>query len=137
MNKVLRKPKAEYLVVAMSLLVLLVGWALEQWLGDHSHAFQRSGSVLVCIGVISGYLDFKRLYTDNYATEVQSREKKRLETDIVHSDEALSAKVRGSTDELIDRAQSIKEAGERRVGLIDIAVLIFGTLVWGFGDLIF
>ena len=128
--------KVEIVVIAAALFVLAIGFIFELALGGWSNAFQRSGSVVVCVGIFFGARDLKSVYADRFEDLVRKLKEKRLENDIVFSDEELDAGVRGSTNYFISRARSIRESGEKRVILIDAIVLILGTVIWGFGDLI-
>ena len=83
-----------------------------------------------------GYLDIKRVYGQKFNALVRELESNRLENDIVHSDAALEKQVKGSTDYLMSEAASTKENGEKRIVLIDMLILLSGTFIWGFGDLL-
>lgn len=128
---------SEIVVIITAVLVALIGIGLECLLGDSTNMFQRFGSIIVCIGIIFGALDIKSIYSNHLNELIKSTEEKREETDIVFSVGDLKKGIRGSTNYIQSRARSIKESGENRVVLIDTFVLVLGTLVWGFGDLLF
>ena len=60
-------------------------------------------------------------------------ESKRLENDIVFSDDELAHNVRGSTNSLV---KIIEKSGERHIALVEALIIGVGTLIWGFGNLI-
>ena len=128
--------KEEVVVTVAALAALAVGIVIDFLLGDCSTAFQRSGSIVVCIGIIFGYLDVGGIYEGRFEIELEKLKAKRTERDIVFTDEELEREVRGSTNYFINRARSIQGNNKNRVKLIDGFVLIGGTLIWGFGDLI-
>jgi hypothetical protein len=128
--------KEELLVIFAALIVVAIGVVLDVFLKDSLNAFQRSGSVVVCIGIIFGYFDVGGIYDGRFKLEFDKLKAKDLERDIVFSDEELERKVRGSTNYFISRARSIQGSNKNRVKMIDVIVLISGTLIWGFGDLI-
>lgn len=128
--------KAEKTVLLLVTLAVIIGITLELLLGDCSNMFQRFGAVIVCIGIIFGALDLKSAYAQEYKNTIEVTENNRMENDAVWSDKNLGNEARGTTNYFQTRANSIRESGEKRVVMIDAAVLVVGTLIWGFGDLI-
>ena len=60
-------------------------------------------------------------------------ETKRSENDIVFSGQKLARDIKGSTNSWIQKTQ---ETGKRQIALIEAIIIGVGTLIWGFGDLI-
>lgn len=67
----------------------MIGAGLEFLLGDCSNMFQRFGSIVVCIGIVFGTLDIKSIYIEKYDQLKKNTDEKRLENDIVFSDNEL------------------------------------------------
>lgn len=128
--------KKEFIALYVSILTASLGIIFELF-WQVEHAFQRSGSLVVCVGIWLVYSEIKRAYTERYERLVTQLESNRLENDIVWSDAELRAGVRGTTDHEIERALRDKDAAEKRVLRIEAIILISGTAIWGFGDLLF
>ena len=128
--------KDEFKILNFAIAIGIVGFILEFIIPGHQ-SFSRSGSLIVCIGIWFGYKDFKNTYIDNFNSEIEALETNRRQNDIVWSDSDLENKVRGTTDEVIERKEDEKNISIERVAKIDIAILLLGTIIWGFGTLPF
>ena len=60
-----------------------------------------------------------------------------MENDIVFSDEQLSNKYRGTTDARIKIKAGMHTKETRLIQYIETGILILGTIIRGFGDLLF
>ena len=132
----LQLSKEEIAVIAITLIALTFGIGIELVWGSCTDALSRSGSFIVCLGIVFGALDFKSVYERKTRDLIRDLNARRLESDIVFSDDELDDEVRGSTNYFIRRANAIKESGQKRVIVVDAGVLIVGTLISGFGDLV-
>lgn len=130
-----------FIIILLSIVVLGFGYYFsminllgKEWLS-------RSGSLVVVLGIVSGFsgiiqerLLVSRLEIRKRIELLQRRKKLRLlkvEKDFVDKEvENIEKKFADQTKELL---HSIKFS----VGLIEGALLIFGTVVWGFGDIVF
>lgn len=130
-------------VILLAILALAIGVIWELSFGSCTNAIARSGSVIVAIAIYFGIPDiavtnmlnnFEQLSV--LKKELIRLDKQSLQNDIVFSDEEIESKIKGSTPYLKDRAIAIYRANNKGVVRIDIFVGIFGTLLWGFGDLI-
>jgi hypothetical protein len=83
------------LAFVMSLVVLVTFYMISETVGDWTW-FARSGSILVCIGVLTASFDIKGKMEKSKAPDTYV-------------------------------AQTI---------IMEAAIIIIGTLVWGFGDLV-
>ncbi len=135
--------RQEFIVIAIALVTLVVGIALEIYLGSCSNAISRSGAVIVCISIFFGISDFSAtnmLNRDKELSVLKARleglNEHEVENDIVFSDADLEAKIRGSTAYLKDRAIKIYNHKNTGAAKVDVAVGILGTLIWSFGDLV-
>lgn len=126
----------ELLVIATASIVLVVGMAINVLVGECSTAFQRAGSVVVCIGIFFSFLDVGGIYEGKFEDELEKLRAKKSENDMVFSEEELEIEVRGSTNFLIKRAKLVRDKNKTRVALVDLGILLLGTFIWGFGDLV-
>ena len=127
--------KDEKIALVLSVSIALAGFIIEL-IWECSNGFSRSGSLIICVGIYFGYIDLTRIYNEKFDILVAELESKRLENDIVFSDDQLKDKaLRGSTDALRKDTSNVRENDEKRVALIDALILASGTLIWGFGDI--
>lgn len=108
-------------------------------------AFGRSGSVLVCVAILSVYvnhvltLDVERLQSIRDATSLG---KNRDEIDNNINPEITGERREAAIDSIISSNKVAKETipklSDAKNSLIRIEFIagVFGTLIWGFGDLI-
>ena len=126
--------KEEVTVLVVSFCLALLGVLIDLGSSGSWFAFQRTGSLIVCVGIVFAALDIKSIYELDYEENLRALERDRVDIDIVFDDNQLDEEVRGSTNYLRKRSLTLKESGQRRVVLIDTGVIIAGTLIWGFGD---
>lgn len=116
-----------YLIPLLCLVVVLVG-AYIQVANLGSIALARSGAVIVCLGMIRAFLDltttFKEIDND-VANGAYPRNLEDLVEGMVPLGEVAKA-----------RAENIRLSLSSRTARVDLAILIAGTLLWGFGDLV-
>ena len=126
----------EILAVMLAILFLAVGLVVSYY-WPATNASPRSGSLVVCIGIFFALRELRDSFKADYDVEFDNFESKRAETDIVPSEQDLKSRARGTTDYAQDVSKSRRDSNIRRVMTIDTSILIFGTIVWGFGDLLF
>lgn len=127
--------KREYVAIAISSAIAVVGAAINFFYSD-SGAFPRAGSLIVCVAIGFGLRDLRDVYKAKFESFAVEQEEKRLENDIVFSDAEIEVEVRGSTDQRIKVAETKAEKHGVTATTIDAGILIGGTLIWGFGDLL-
>lgn len=131
-----------YQVAFLSLAggVLYIGaWLTSiNWLGHEW--FSRSGSVVVVIGVISGFGSLfveqvlrSRLVVQERIALLKARRKFRQINAPDDFTEAEIARIEQHFDELEIKLQNTLKI---RAGALEFFMLIVGTLVWGFGDIL-
>mgnify|MGYP006076234117 CR=1 FL=1 len=113
--------------ILLCLSVALCG-AFIQFNSDSSIALSRAGAVIVCIGILYGFIELKVIFA--------KLEGKRQENDIVFSDRELKQGVRGSTDQLKTKTEADRQSLGNIAAITDMLILVAGTLLWGFGDLL-
>ena len=128
--------KRESVALVISAATAVVGATINYFYPD-SGAFPRAGSVIVCIAIAFGLRDLRDDYKAKFASFAAEQEENRLGNDIVFSEKQLKNKVRGSTDQRVEVAETEAENLGATATTIDAAILICGTLIWGFGDVLF
>lgn len=113
--------------ILLCLLVVLYG-ALIQFNSESSIALSRAGAVIVCIGILFSFVELKLIFA--------KLENKRQENDIVFSVKELKQGVRGSTDQLKTKIETDRQSLDNIAAITDMLILVAGTLLWGFGDLL-
>ena len=128
--------KNEVVALLLSVCVGAIGFVVQLFIPS-SNGFARSGSVVVCIGIYFGLIEFRKHLNKQHVDSIGRKESTRLQNDIVFSDSQIENRERGTTDVRIEAETSSYESRDRRVALMDLMILIGGTLIWGFGDLAF
>ena len=131
----------EIKIVILSVLLYVSSYLLDfRIFGDFLFLFPRSGALVVCLGIWFGLLNLP--YTLDNVLKIQNDKSVKL------FDEALIM-TRGHPEEIELNKESYQAASDdfsgnretneilkKRVLYIEFYLLIGGTLVWAFGDLI-
>ena len=128
--------RKEWLALVAAAIALMVGVLIDWFCGPNWNAFQRSGSLVVAIGIVAALKDLRPLYREQLQRRENSLEERRQEIDIVMRDDEIERGVRGTTDYALKQT---KAAFDKKLSLAiwaDLLLLVGGTLVWGFGDLV-
>jgi len=131
--------KFEIIAVGTSIIIAVTGFTLG-YIFDGVY-FSRSGSLIVVVGVIFGLLDLPSRLADidSWVKKQASIHKQEIlnknKTDGVSEQQSEQA-----YDDVIDEMTTVikSKAKKRRQKIVRIegAILVVGTLIWGFGDLI-
>ncbi len=112
-----------------SLIVTLIGILLSYNSGDWTW-FSRSGSLLVVIGIIVAVKDINKSLAeleDRKLTDYLLEKLKERRPDI-------------DENEIHDSKKEIMELTKEKIAIfyrrVEVSILITGTVIWGFGDLI-
>ena len=125
----------EKISIGFSVFIAIAGLLVDlAW--KCTNGFSRSGSLIVCVGIISGSLILKKVIKKKHEARENYLESIRQEMDIVFSDKELKEKVRGTADSQLKEAERILEKDTRRILVVETCIVVFGTLIWGFGDLL-
>ena len=131
--------KFEKIAVASSLLIAITG-LIFGYMIDGIY-FSRSGSLIVVVGIIYGLLDLpSRLANiDSWVeNEAKKNKDKILEANktegisAAKSEQVFEEVVKDMTDEIKNRAKKARQ----RLVFIEGSILVIGTLIWGFGDIV-
>lgn len=116
-----------YLIPALCLIVAWVG-AYIQGNDTDTIALARAGAVIVCLGMLRAFLDltttFKEIDSDMASGE--------FPRSIVDMTESLDPPGNAAKARAEHKRLSLSSGTAR----IDLAILILGTLLWGFGDIL-
>ena len=128
--------RKEIVAIFFTISVGLFGFTMQYFM-PCSNGFARSGSLIVCIGIVFGLSQLRTILGQLHLDSINRMEKARLENDIVFSDSEIENLARGTTDQRTNAATVSYVSRDRSIEFIDITILVVGTLIWGFGDLIF
>ena len=114
---------------ALGLYLSKIAWLQAEW-------FSRSGCLVVVLGVWSSIgVVFHEKLISRRANWIRNKELKQLKARILDDSEIVLGidKVNADHDQRLHLAiQDLRLS----VGVLEMSLLISGTLVWGFGDLI-
>lgn len=103
-------------------------------------ALQRSGSILVCIGIMSWLESIKTAHEEYLSKQVEKYERSRDSNDSLIPRKFWPnlelASIPGSTDYVIDSYTRYFGRKARAAKILCLSLLLFGTFLSGFGDLI-
>ena len=126
--------KTEILSILISGFVLFVG-AVSGYYHDPMD-FARSGSALVVIAVLFTVFGVKRKLDDLLVTIIA----KRFSVNSEHSLDVNNEEDKDLPEQLAKYCGKIKDEVSRRslrALRVEAAILMVGTLIWGFGDLVY
>lgn len=126
----------EKIAILVFLVVLVSGIFLEIILDDCWDAFQRSGSLLVCLGIYLAARDLRGIVNEEHKNVITLINKYRDAINDIAEERIEQGKEGGTAEEGIEEAWHYAETTKKRIFLIEITILIIGTFIWGFGDLI-
>lgn len=118
---------SKYLIPIICLVAVFVG-AYIQVVDPATIALARAGALIVCMGMLRAFLDltttFRKIDSD-VASGVYPRSIEDMTESLDPPGKVAKA-----------RAEHTRLSWSSRTAKIDLAILIFGTLLWGFGDLL-
>jgi hypothetical protein len=132
--------KSEKIAIFLSILILTIGLYLGvKYAG---HYFARSGSLVVCVAVIFIFyhLEHNLIHLVSQSRELWENSKNDVIEQSVSEDEVSKEQASATVNSVINQFHTLLEDGvekaKRRAVRIEVSLLILGTLVWGFGDLV-
>lgn len=134
-------PKLEKSQWHIVCVILTIGLVVDL-LFSNLLAFQRSGAVVVCVGIFIGfklYASTTAFYEELYNAIVIGKEKLHRPYICATGQIALPTTDIPNAEEVYDQSaialsESLKKTRNRIVNL-ETRVLVLGTLVWAFGDI--
>lgn len=130
----MKMDKTEILSILLSAAVLMIG-AISGYLHDPMD-FARSGSILVVIAVLFTTFGVKRKL-DNLLTSLIV---KPLSVKLKYSLDVRDEEDKELSEQIDKYFGKIKDEVERRFFkalIVEVIILVVGTLVWGFGDIVY
>lgn len=102
--------------------------------------FSRSGSVVVVIGILSGFggIVQERILVSQLAFQhrlllLKTRKKLRA---LKVSEDYMSKEIESVNQQFLTLTERHESSLKVKVGMLELSILILGTLVWGFGDIL-
>lgn len=122
------------LLAALGVYLSIIEYAGLEWL-------TRSGCLIAVLGVWSGLggiiqerLLIGRLNFQHRITLARAKRKlRRLKV----SNENIESEIQSIEDDFEEKTEKILQAVRLQLGILEVSLLITGTLLWGFGDLFF
>ncbi|MDH5730856.1 MAG: hypothetical protein OEZ58_17855 [Gammaproteobacteria bacterium] len=131
--------KREKSAIALSVIFLGIGAAISMYYSKW-HFFQRSGSLVVVVGVWFTFVDLREkvLMTVNSVEKLFKNEKQKLE-EYLRKKEKTEEQAKALIEQLHDALfvkdlPVVVEDTRKRLKFVESSILIVGTVVWGFGD---
>lgn len=128
-----------FIIILLTCIIIACGYHFsminllgKEWLS-------RSGSLVVVLGILSGFsgiiqerILISRLEMRKRIAIIQKKKKLRL---LKADKEFIEQEMSSLENEFADKAADITQSIKFSIGLIEGVLLVFGTLVWGFGDI--
>lgn len=126
------------LAVYIASIVALVCMSFGIWLDVHVYpgAFEKSGVVITCVGIVFGLMKLTEAYQQEYDERIEELEKQKEALNMAASDSQIENREIGSVEYYMDNLLANKENNVRMVIWVDGVILIGGTLISGFGNLL-
>lgn len=122
------------LIAAIGCYLSVIKFAGLEWLS-------RSGCLIVVLGVWSslGGIIQERLLIGrlNFYHRIALARAKRKLRQLNVSDEHVENEIKSIEEEFAIKTQTILQAVRLQLGILEVSLLITGTILWGFGDLFF
>jgi hypothetical protein len=132
--------KSEKIAISLSILILSIGLYLGIIFAGHY--FARSGSLVVCVAVIFIFyhLEHNLIHLVSRSRDLFESTKGEVINEVRLQNDTSIVQATSSANSVINDFHSLLEGGvekaKRRAIRIEASLLVFGTLVWGFGDLV-
>lgn len=100
----------------------------------------RSGCSIVILGIISGFAEIVQEGFVSARLKLQRRNtivaaKARL-GEMDKDDTEIKIEIEGINHRFDQRVDDLRQKMKMKIGLLEVALLIIGTFLWGFGDLL-
>jgi hypothetical protein len=122
------------LIAVLGVYLSIIEYAGLEWLS-------RSGCLIAVLGVWSGLggIIQERLLIGrlNFHHRITLARAKRNLRRLKVSSENMESKIQTIEDDFEEKTEKILQAVRLQLGILEVSLLITGTLLWGFGDLFF
>lgn len=131
--------KYEKMSIGFSFLIATSGLVIGLY--TEGANFSRSGSLIVIVGVIYGFFDLPNRLADIDSWVRKEAEKNRQNVLIENKIDGIGVAVSGEVydsvvEELIEQLNKKAKKARRRLFAVEGLILVTGTAIWGFGDLL-
>lgn len=124
------------IALAMSLIIICYFYTSPQY-------FQRSGALLVCIGVFFGVVDFGKQIDKTIISTLKRMLSKEENESVIFFQKQLIMQLENPITSFHDvtikdgyQYRIFYEAIKRRIIIVEAIIAIIGTLIWAYGDLL-
>ncbi|MBA6327489.1 hypothetical protein H4J46_05965 [Colwellia sp. MB02u-6] len=122
------------LTAMLGVYLSIIQFAGLEWLS-------RSGCLIVVLGIWSGLggIIQERLLLSrlNFHHRIVMVRAKRKLYKLKVSSENIASEIQSIEDDFKEKTEKILQAVRLQLGILEVSLLITGTLLWGFGDLFF
>lgn len=128
----------EWRVVIAVASILSISVVASLWLSDWEH-FARSGSLIVVVGIyvawkdITGTVDFAK-QSLRLTIEIEKSKLGSERRDLLTK--ARNQRAEEKLDSMGEELDGLLKDTKYRVRVLEVGTIVFGTLIWGFGDLV-
>lgn len=126
-------------IILLTILFLGLGYYFTSIHFLNKEWISRSGSLIVVLGILSGFSGIIQERLLMSKLEVRMRlallQKKRKLRILKVEKEFVGKELVSIEQEFAEKAKELTQSIKYSVGLIEGVLLILGTIVWGFGDL--
>lgn len=131
--------RSQVIIVLLSFIILGLGYYFSTINLLNKEWLSRSGSLVVVLGIMSGFsgiiqerLLISRLQIRKRVELLQKKRKLRL---IKADKDFIEKELTDIEGDFTDQANNLMNSIKFNVGIIEGLLLIFGTIIWGFGDI--
>jgi hypothetical protein len=127
--------------IYLAILIALVGYLAELWFDNNF--FERSGSLIVCLGVLSFSFNTDNVYLSRFQEYADRIIKQHIDNENEKSMKALEGfeplkeaakkKLDEGMDKIRSAANNSRDAITLRRMHIEASIIVSGTFIWGFG----
>lgn len=132
--------RSQVIIVLLSFIILGLGYYFSSINLLDKEWLSRSGSLVVVLGIMSGFsgiiqerILISRLEIRKRIELLQKKRKLRL---IKAEKEFIEKELDDIEGDFTDQANNLMNSIKFNVGIIEGVLLIFGTIIWGFGDIV-
>lgn len=132
--------RSQVIIVLLSFIILGFGYYFSSINLLNKEWLSRSGSLVVVLGIMSGFsgiiqerILISRLEIRKRIELLQKKRKLRL---IKAEKDFIEKELNDIEGDFTDQANNLMNSIKFSVGIIEGVLLIFGTIIWGFGDIV-
>lgn len=143
MQKIFNSNQPHLTLLEISSIIMAAGLLMICYFYTSPNYFQRSGAILVCIGIFFGVVDFGNQIDKTIISTLKRMILKEENESVIFSHNQLILELKnpiaGFHNESIKddwQYQAFYKVIRSRIIMIEAIIAIVGTLVWAYGDLL-